>query len=498
MKSNAKLIMGIVGVVAALIGLWIFFRGDYDGPTPPCPIPAQIAKSGESKLKLAASQFGEIALGEVDLSKKTEVVDLLSDDTDRMLAFGYLMCQATMNKQYDPSDKAQAERVQTINAFLATKPTAEEFIKLQEILIRQKEGPPTARLEIPDLSHDGDKAILALTEPVQTVSLLNAGKAEMSAWVRNESPGRLLVTPRVPATVAALKHAEVEIGLLAPPDSGPWKLKFGSSASEQEMEVEVRVAAAGKLAELLAEVATELQAKAPQAPDSPPSAAGVAPDTAAGAQWLAERTRDVVKRKYPEASDDVVWATTGALLEQMNWNAPAVVAYRASRESLGDGAAELDVPLSRAQVLANIPADPARQEKAPADVLTKEDMDRLGSLQLASRNALVSAKPELARSLSETLATKASLAPFASGLRGDVALVSGTPQAAVAAYDECARTNGAPSCNLRKAEAQVKLKDAAAANATIAGIVAQTPTAAQPVTRSITRRAQQQAATISR
>jgi hypothetical protein len=459
MKGNAKLILGIAGMVAALVGLWIFFH-DADKPPTPCPVPEQIAKSGEDKLKLAASQFGKITLGEVDLSKKTEVIDLLSDDTDRMVAFGYLMCQAVANKQYDPNDKEQAERVQTINAFLAVKPTAEQFIELQKLLLQQKDERPRARLVVPDLSSDGDKAVLALTEPVQTLSILNAGTAEMSAWVRNESPGRLIVTPRAPTKVGGHQHAVVEVGLLAPPESGPWKLKIGSSANEQELDIEVRVAAAGKLADLLAAVATELQAKAGDAPmSSPQGAAAGTPNTVAGAQWLADRTRDVVKRTYPGTSDEVAWATAGSLLEQMNWSAPAVVAYRASRASLGDAASELDGPLSRAQVLANVPADAARHERPPAEVLGKDDLERLSSLQLASKNVLASTNPDVAQSLATALESNPSLAPFAKGLKGDVALAANSPQAAVEAYEACA----SPSCSLRKAIVRDAKKVTAAA-----------------------------------
>jgi hypothetical protein len=504
MKSNAKLILIGVVAIAIVVGLWLFFRPSDDGPTATasgCVRPAELKTVDDRKLKLAATQVGKIAVGELNLEQDTEVVQLLSENSKKLLVFNYLMCEARARGELDPSNPEQMQRVQIMNAFLSTNPNAEQFIELQKLL---KGESPTARLVIPDLSEDNGKQVLALIDPVQTVSLLNAGKAELSAWVRNESPGRLMVTPRAPVKIEENDHVDIEIALLAPPQNGPWKLRFGSSATDEESEVEVRVAIAGKLADLLGEVATQIQQNVAQAPDAPATAqdvGGTPAASVAGAQWLASQTHDVIKRKYPGASDEVRWALSGSLLEQMNWNGPAVIAYRNSRASLGDAAAELDMPLSRAQVLANVAADPTRGEKPPAEVLTQEsaDLSRLGSLQLASGNALVMVKPELAKSLSDALVRRAALAPFAQGLKGDVALATNSPQAAVEAYEACARQSAAPSCTLRKAEAQVRLQDLQAADVTLSKIAAQTPATSQGVTKVIARDARRAAAaTVSR
>ncbi len=420
--TTVAVLLVVMGAVA-----WFFRPSPTPGPlvaASGCTRPAEIASVDDRNINLATAQFGKIAIGELSLDQNTEVVKLIGDSSQKLLVFDYLMCEARFRGDYNHDDAAQRERVQSLNGFLSTTPTADQFLQWMQMHQGQE---PTARLVIPELVQEGENYVLELTDPVQRISLVNAGTAVLTAWVRNASPGRLLVAPRAASIVGPNDQVELQIGLLAPPESGPWRMQFGSSSSQTESQVEVRVAAAGKLAELMAAVAKEIQTNVESAPM--PSAVGIGtdgPSVNATSTWVAERTHAALKRKYPMASDEISWAIAGAVLEQMNWNEPAVAAYRNSREKLGEAASELDVPLSRAQLLAGISSDPARQEKPVAQVLTaaQQRAVEITPQQQANQNALAVLKPEAATQLAETLAAKPALKHFATGLRRDVANAS--------------------------------------------------------------------------
>src|SRR5690606_24908298 len=109
------------------------------------------------------------------------------------------------------------------------------------------------------------------------------------------------------------------------------------------------------------------------APDAGATPADGNADYGPGASWIARRAHATVKAKYPQASEQMLWAVTGAVLEQVNWNGPALVAYRTSRDALGDAASELDLPVGRALLLANVEPDPARKERPISEVLDPAD-----------------------------------------------------------------------------------------------------------------------------
>lgn len=493
MQFDKNVIAGTGVTVAVVAVLVYFFWPSAQGPeriVDGCTRPAELAAVDDRTLKLAAAQIGKIAVGDLTLRQDSEVVQLLGSNEKKLLVFDYLMCEAKARGELDPTDAAQTERIRMVTGFLSTSPTAAEFIEWYKLTTK-----PVARFVVPELLEEDTKKVLVLAEAVGHLSLTNAGETEINAWVGNLSPGKLMVKPRSVTTLQKTQHVEVEVGLLAPASSGPWRLRVGSSALADDYQVEVRLADADAFAALAEDVASELQNKVSEAPadSSPVKASDQAPAetaTGPGAQWLATSTHDVVRRKYPGTSEELVWAITGSLLEQMNWNGPAVVAYRRSRALLGEAAVELEIPLSRAQVLANVAADPARNERPPSQVLRDQDADleRLASLDLAKRNVLVSARPDVAQRLATTLASQPALNPFALGLKGDVAIAT-DPQAAVEAYDGCARTSGTPSCSLRKAEAQVALQEVQAAKVTLSNVATQAPVAERAVTSNIASRA---------
>lgn len=93
-------------------------------PQPPADVFTQVGVDAT----FAQSTYGKVVVGTIDVKTQPQVVTLLSQAVTDTRVKDYLRCLAIRRDKFTPEQAAYLEQ---LNSFVATKPTAEQFIQWQ-------------------------------------------------------------------------------------------------------------------------------------------------------------------------------------------------------------------------------------------------------------------------------------------------------------------------------------------------------------------------------
>lgn len=222
-KLGVSLVILAILVVASVLA-YLVLEGDgsgksldHDRYTKACgqrPIDATV---DERSFELSGINLGDVAFGNLEIIKKSEVIGALSTAARSAIVAEYLICVVIERGDVERGNSHQINYIRFMLQFFTTGPTSEQLIRWQ----RDHPIPITAgRLKLPDFREEAGKKILIFKapSPVREVRFVNAGDGPLQVWLA-----------RLPEEFVAI------------PDAGPWSIeRRGKYVSQIVATVNVR------------------------------------------------------------------------------------------------------------------------------------------------------------------------------------------------------------------------------------------------------------------